>query len=214
MSPVRARQVVPNPPRPLDPLIEVWAAGTRLYRVHSQRRAASAANPGPYPQTRFAFFDEPPVPVLYAGENEQVAVAETLLHDLPPAGARLVPAAYENRLASALAPRRDLRLAQFHSDGLRRLGVRASNLTDTTPAHYVRTTAWAQATHADTDVDGIVWMSRHWNAGKAVVLFGDRVPSTDLAVTNDYGRAFVSPEDFEWLATVCQRANITIIPPW
>lgn len=214
MSPARPRRLVPDPPRPIDPLVEVWPAGQVLYRVHGQRFAASAANPGPYPHSRFAFFRDPPIPVLYAGATEEVAVAETLLHDLPDAGGRLVPAVYESRLLSVIVSVRRLRLAQFHSGGLRRLGVRPGRLTDTSVAHYSRTIAWAEAVYADTDLDGIVWMSRRWNGGKAVVLFGDRVPEADLTARGDYGRAFITPPDLEWLATLCHRLKIALIPPW
>jgi len=208
------RPLVGEPPRPLNPLEEVWPAEVAFYRVHSHRFGPTAFNPGPLPRSRFAFFGSPPVPVLYAGSTEQAAVAESLLHDLPTAGGRLVPAAYENRVMSALTPTRDLRLAQFHSGGLRRLGARARNLTDTAAAHYSRTVRWAEAVHNDTDLDGVVWMSGRWNSSKAVVLFGDRVDPGQLNDVGGYARAFLTPEDFEWLAELCHQVDVEIIPPW
>ena len=63
------------------------------------------------------------VPVLYAGETEEVAISESVLHDLPSRAARLVASAYVDRLTGAVAPRRNLRFAQLHSGGLIRLGI-------------------------------------------------------------------------------------------
>ncbi|WP_179577397.1 RES domain-containing protein [Leifsonia psychrotolerans] len=57
--------------------------GHELYRVHSRQRAGNAFNPGSGKPTRFAFFGDPTVPVLYAADTEAAAVCESLLHDLP-----------------------------------------------------------------------------------------------------------------------------------
>lgn len=212
MSP--PRRLVGYPPRPIDPLIEGWAAGRAIHRVHGPDRQATSFSPGPRPLTRFAFFGEPIVPVLYGAEGEEAAVAETLLHDLPTVGGRLVPERYRGRVVSQVLPRRELRLAQLHGGGLRRLGARSTNLTDTTAAHYIRTVQWAAAIHKDTDLDGIVWMSRQWNSQKAVVLFGDRVGSRELSVDPTLGRSFATPDGFEWLAALCQHLKVVVIPPW
>ena len=209
----RGRFTVPVPPEPFEPLIETWPAGTNLYRVHSDRGEANAFNIGPKPRTRFAFFGDPEVPVLYAGATEVTAVAETILHDVPLTGGRVESPAYLSRQSTCLRPRRDLRLAQFHSGGLRRLGIEARNLTDTAASQYDRTVAWAQAAHASTDVDGLVWMSRRWNSSKSIVLFGDRVSRDDLVVDAGYGRVFALPGDFDWLFDLCRTVGVSVAPP-
>ena len=209
----RGRSTVPEPPDPFEPLIETWPAGTGLYRVHSDRGEANAFNTGPKPQTRFAFFGDPEVPVLYAGATEVTAVAETILHDVPLTGGRVEAPAYLSRQSACLWPRRDLRLAQFHSGGLMRLGIEALNLTDTAASQYDRTVTWAEAAHANTDVDGLVWMSRRWNSSKSIVLFGDRVSRDDLAVQADHGRVFALPSDFDWLFDLCRTVGVSVAPP-
>lgn len=46
---------------------------------------------------------------------------------------------------------------------------------------YPRTVLWAQALHrAFADIDGLLWMSRQFNAARALVLFGDRVRQAEL----------------------------------
>jgi hypothetical protein len=126
------------------------------------------------------------VPVFYAAEGADAAISETVFHDLPVSAAEraVVP---ESRLAAYglahVRARRDLTLIELHGHGLRRLDVRAENLTDTGPEEYPRTVQWARALHAAVpEADGLVWMSRQFNSERAVVLFGDRIDETDLEV--------------------------------
>lgn len=205
---------VPEPPADLDPLIETWPAGKTLHRNYSDRFKVNGFNRGPRPKTRFAFFGDPPVPVLYAGETEETAVAETLLHDIARAGGRLTPKQYADRLSGALNPTRDLQLAMLHSGGLRRLGLEQTGLTDTDPYYYDHAVRWAQALHENTALDGLVWMSRQWNSQRSVMLFGDRVDPTELEPIATASRNFALPDDFEWLAQLCHQVKIEIIPPW
>ena len=212
MSP--SHRLVPAPPRPIDPLIHTWPAGQPCYRVHDRRFRAGQFNPGPLPRTRFAFFADPPVPVLYAGGAPEAAVAESVFHDVPITGGRVSGAAVRNRVLSTLEPVRDLRLAQFHSGGLLRPGIKPRNLTDTEADHYPRTVAWAHAVHNDTDLDGITWMSRRRNGSPALVLFGDRVDEHTLTINDSLARSFIHPDHFEWLAALGQQVNIQVMPPW
>jgi len=205
---------VPEPPSEVDPLIEVWESGKVLHRSYPEKFKVNAFNPGPRRTTRFSFFGDPPVPVLYAGEDEQTAVAETLLHDLDGPAPRLVRADYIDRRSGAVAPKRDLRLAQLHSGGLYALRLEPNQLTDTHPYWYEKTVLWVEAIHRCTDVDGLVWMSRRWNTRKAVMLFGDRVDEDDLVPLPTASRNFALPDDFEWLATLCHELRIEITPPW
>jgi RES domain len=83
-----------------------------------------------------------------------------------------------------------------------------------TPAsQYDRTVTWAQAAHASTDVDGLVWMSHRWNSSKSIVLFGDRVSRGDLAVEAGYRRVFAPPSDFDWLFDLCRTVGVSVAPP-
>jgi hypothetical protein len=82
---------------------------------------------------------------------------------------------------SAVIPKRDLALIELFGHGLRRLQVTAEELTLTATAEYPRTVAWARRLHQSTPAaDGLVWMSRQFNAAQALMLFGDRVAQRHL----------------------------------
>jgi len=204
---------VPAPPSPFESLTEVWTAGQLLYRVHGNRHGAVEFNPGVGNPSRWAFFGNPVVPVLYVAETEEAAVSESILHDLPLNGARVFPDDYLDRVAGRLKADRDLRLAQFAGGGLRRLGARPATLTDTDPDTYADTVRWAEAAWTNPECDGLIWMSRHWNTSRAIVLFGDRVSSSSLHQDPSYARAFANPVDIEWLAELCARMNVSFMPP-
>jgi hypothetical protein len=149
----------------------------------------NAFNPGADPpevRGRFHFFsglDGAIVPILYGSDRGDGAISETVFHDVPLRGSlRTVPESrLDYRSLVTLRPKRELRLAQLLGHGLRRLGIRAANLTDTEAIEYPNTVAWAKEIHATfPDADGLLWMSRQFNAAKALVLFGDRVEDTDL----------------------------------
>jgi len=169
-----------------------WPAGQEFVRVFAHAYPPDAFHPGlgsPDERGRFPFFADRAgrvVPVLYGSDQEDGAIAETVFHDVPIAGpGRVVLISRLDALSLAvLRPTRDLRLVQLLGHGLRRLQIRSENLTDTEADEYPRTIAWAQALHAALPgVDGLLWMSRQFNAAQALVLFGDRVAAGDLVVT-------------------------------
>ena len=64
-----------------------------------------------------------------------------------------------------------LRLVELHDPGLRKLGLRSTNLTGTLPMRYPHTGDYGQASLADhPDVDGYVWMSRRFNRDKVYLV--------------------------------------------
>jgi hypothetical protein len=210
--------MVPAPPdfRRVTPLVETWPAGVALSRVYDNRFDPNAFNPGKGGGGRFHFFTDPAgvvVPALYGSDQEDGALSETVFHDVPVRGpGRIV---LESRLDPlsivALAPGRELRLVQLLGFGLQRLGIRAEQLTSTEAAKYPSTVRWAQALHAALpDADGLVWMSRQFNAARAVALFGDRVDPADLQVLApplplSIGRGRMMVDD------AANRAGITIV---
>ncbi len=121
--------------------------------------------------------------MLYGAEGEDAAISETVFHDAPVGrGRAFVPAKrLKDKTLGWVRPRRDLVLVELLGHGLRRLGLRPENLTDTQIDQYERTVAWAQALHHSLpDIDGLIWMSRQFNSEKALVLFGDRVNEAEL----------------------------------
>lgn len=182
--------VAASPPHPFEPEELVLEPGHELFRVHSLKRGGAEFNPGVGSRTRFAFFGHPEVvPVLYSADTERAAISESLLHDIPLTGGQLQPSGYERHRMSRLVTRRELRLAALLGTGLRRLGVRAAEVTDTDASEYETTVQWAEAAHA-AGFDGLAYMSRQCNSDRAYVFFGDRVEPADLECDPDYEWVF------------------------
>lgn len=173
----------------VSPLFENWPRGGPLVRAYDGTYRENEFNPGTTPpqvRARFSFFADKRgsvVPILYGSDQEDGAISETIFHDVPVSGE--LRSVQESRLEGAmlvtLAPLRELKLVQLLGHGLRRLQVRANELTDTESDQYPATVEWARTLHvAFPDIDGLVWMSRQFNAAKTVVLFGDRVRQDEL----------------------------------
>lgn len=202
--------MTPAPPDPFEAQEFVLEAGSRVYRVADNKRQVNSFNLGQGAPTRFAFFGNPSIPVLYAAQGEVSAVCETLLHNIPVEGGNLLPFAYRNRLEAKLIVGRDLRLASFMGTGLRALRVEARDLIDSDPTTYPDTVHWAAAAHA-AGFDGAAWMSKRCNTERAYVLFGDRVDTSDLKIADDYARVFAAGPDLDWLVDLCGPMHVEVI---
>lgn len=208
--------MIPPPPEELDPVWETLTAGTVLYRVHNpqdggQDNDGTLFNPGFGRPTRFAFFGTPPVAVLYAAADPAGAVHESILHDAEPGGVIPKPD-WQDKLLTPVRLAADVRVASFHSDGLRRLDLFACNLTDTPSTTYAQTVQWADSAHT-AGAAGISYMCRHHNTSKAVCLFGDRVPVGALKAEPEHEghRVFRLPQDADWLNQIALQIRVTIL---
>lgn len=121
-------------------------------------------------------FDAPGCPgtpeysACYFGTSLAVAIAETVLHDEVPRTGKFYIAAetLDDKQVLYFKGRR-LRLADMTGAQLKRLGGTA-DLAGT--ADYAVTQEWALAVYVNPgNFDGFVYMSRHFNTNKAVVLF-------------------------------------------
>lgn len=211
-------RTVPEPPNPFDPLLESLPVDTRIFRVHEPRLPDGTANdgtlfnPGFGSALRWSFFGDPVVPVHYSAASPEAAVHESILHDAVAHG-HLPRSRWIGKVLTPLVARRELQLAQLHSDGLRRFNIHARDLTDSDSSQYPFTVQWAQAAHA-AGADGVVWMSRQLNSTRAYCLFGDRVAPGDLeALPGDAdSRIFATPADSEWLYDLALRMRVTVRP--
>lgn len=196
------------PPDPFTAQGDLVRAGDMFYRVHSSALTVTRFNPGFGAPTRFAFFGSPAVPVLYAAESENAAIAESLLHNVPKTGGVLLYPTYADQVMGRLVVTRPLRLAKLRGLGLRALGVKATDVTDTDASEYPVTVKWAEAAY-DAGFDGMSWTSRMCNDSRAVVLFGDRCAG---AVTQDtgYARMFRNPADLDWLIGICEPLRVEV----
>lgn len=211
---------VPAPNRPLNAAVmTLWPTGRVIFRVHRTGKDPREFNPGFGNPTRFAFFTNKSgnvVPSWYGGETLDVAIAESLFHDLPLGPGAVLPATgYANRSHSTVAPRRSLTLVSLVDDGLRALGLRASQITDTDAIDYDDTVAWAEAIHRDIPrADGLVWMSRQFNSARAISLFGDRVKPTDMDIdVLEPSTPFERGKGLGQLLICADRAQVLVEPP-
>lgn len=193
---------------------EPISPGTLLYRVldGSSGRSVVDFNPGFGAPTRFAFItaeDGSTVPVLYAALTVEAALAESILRYVPVEGGELLRRDYEPMILGGLRPLRNLRLASFTGLGLRTLGTDQSEVSETGPDRYEETVLWAGTAHR-AGFDGVAWMNHRCNSDVAVMLFGDRVQSSDLEPDSGVARIFRRQTDREWLTDLCAGMHITV----
>ncbi len=198
-----------GPPAPFDPATVILPAGDLLHRVLTATRPATEFNPGVGAPTRFGFFGDPVVSVMYAADTEVAAIAETLLHNVPVEGGVLPYDRYSRKVLVRLAVTRDLRLAALHGVGLRRLKVTADDITTSPASTYPTTVRWAEAAHG-IGLDGLVWMSRMCNDAGAYVFFGDRCAGA-FAQDPGHARIFASPADQIWLIDLCAPLHVDVL---
>ena len=201
--------MVKVPPKPFKPAIGALPSEHRLYRVFTNTRAPTVFNPGPGKPTRFGFFGDPVVPILYAADTEEAAVAESLLHDIPVDGGLLPYDQYSGKALAVLKVTRNLRLAILHGIDLRRVKAEPADVTSSPASTYTTTVQWAEAAHG-IGVDGMVWMSRLCNTAKAYVFFGDRCDDA-FAQDPSHARIFASPADQIWLIDFCAPLHIDVL---
>lgn len=183
---------VPAPPREsfaLRPLTYVWAAGAAFWRCYDVDWGARGFHSGDHAHPgRFHPFTPSgapePLPVLYGADDLDGALSETVFHDVPVRGDKVVPLAkLRHRLAVALSSRRPLRLVDLTSDGLRCLELQRTELIDSDARSYEATARWARALHHHPDAfDGLYWVSRQHDTSRCILLFADRVSRDDLSV--------------------------------
>ena len=200
----------PVPPHPFGALDEIVSDGSPLYRIHSFRFRAAQFNPGIGSPTRFAFFGTPVIPTLYAGDTEDAAFCETILHDVPLRGGIIYPAQYAGRQCSRLIVRRDLRLASLVGLGPRSLGVRAADVCGTDAKHYGDTVRWAEAAHG-AGFDGIAYPSKQASGRRATVYFGDRVSESDFEPDVSYRWYMDDTDGFSKMYDLCSRIQVRVL---
>lgn len=207
---------VPAPPTSgLSPLCETWERGTVLWRCHDPKFRADQFNPGTglgrfHPLTDVT--TKASIPTLYGADGVSGALSESVFHNVPVRGPakRVRRSALGALCVSSLVPQRDLVLANLSGNGLTRVGLRRAELIESSSSRYAETRWWAEAIHRDTPVDGLLWVSRQNDRALAIVLFGDRVASSDLDVLVDSLR-LDSGTGWHYVLRSAEEADITIV---
>lgn len=120
---------------------------------------------------------------MYVGSDFTCAIHESLFHDVPMVGTKSVRGTLLDEFVySILVSTTDLRLADLTSSGLMKIDAPRA-LTECNPDGYPETVRWAQSIHRDNPaLVGLLWVSRRYNEGRAMVLFGDRIAKGILQV--------------------------------
>jgi len=197
-------------------LIE-WGQDKTLYRVHHERFRKNAFNPARKGNARFSpVFDRSGtvIPTLYAGNTLDCALMETVFHEVPyKAGFKpLSLSLLDRQVASEITPKKNLLLVDLSTVALHKLGIKRSQLIDTTKAHYPRTRRWAEAFHEQfPKAQGLRWTSRQDDRAYAVVLFGTRVRTNDLRPAANSIRLISAGEAIPQVLDLAIRLGVTLV---
>jgi hypothetical protein len=174
------------PPGPIAANDKKWRKGEPLHRIHRPTFAADSFNPCVGGPSRFAPLHDVSgacVPTMYVGNNFTCALHESIFHDVPMTGIKSVRNSLLGEFVySILVPDKDLRLTDLTSSGLMKIGA-PRVLTECEPDGYDETVRWAYTLHRDNPaLLGVFWVSRRDNEGRAMVLFGDRIPKGTFTI--------------------------------
>jgi hypothetical protein len=171
----------PKPDEPftvetLEP--EVWY---HIYCTETHPTKADTFNEG-WGQTRFAPIKDAAgtqVHTYYAASTMRCAMMESILHDVSLAMPQpfRMSRLHHFHLATIKLPA-PLPAVSFHTPFLEALQLSRTQLIESLPAYYDRTSQWSEAAYAQvTNAAAIMYGSRRDDAGKCIMLFKDRLPT-------------------------------------
>ena len=182
----KAAAGLPPPPKRLEATIVTWGGGLEFHRVHDLAFGGSEFNTSTKGNARFSPIADDAgvlIPALYVVTTLDCALMETIFHDVPfKAGFKpFSKLKMDGKVHSVLRPTAELRLIDLSTVALHKLGIKRTQLIDSTKAHYSATRRWAQALYLQfPDAQGFRWTSRQDDRAHSVMLFGTRVSASDL----------------------------------
>jgi len=200
--------------------LTLWTLSSKqvLHRVHQAQYRGDEFNPGLKGNARFSPIRDSkgnPIPTLYAAVTFDAAAMESVFHDVShaPGFKHYDKRKLEGQLHSTVKLRRDLKLADLGSVALRKLGVQRKQLIDTEKDQYPATRRWAEAIHAGhADLQGLSWISRQDDSARAVLLFGDRIPTGALRQVGSPRSLLEDEQAYEELLDLAARIGVDITP--
>jgi hypothetical protein len=141
--------------------------------------------------TRFAPIEQDdgtPVHTYYAASTRESVYMESVLHDvaLAPPGLFEVDTLRHFHLVKLELPA-SIDFVSFHTLDLPRLKITRAELVDSLTDCYAETRAWAQAAFRQCPgAQAIGYGSRRNDAGRCLMLFGQRLPDTPFAVREEH----------------------------
>jgi hypothetical protein len=155
------------------------------WRVYSNAYRTCAFNTSTTGNARFSpLYDSKGiiVPTMYLGQTPAIALMETVLHDCPyPSSGYILTLPNEKkeiRRMGCLAVLEPLLLADFSAIGLRRIGLKKSQIIESEKTKYSFTRSLASQIYSlRPDVQGIQWTSKQDDRASVVILFEPRISS-------------------------------------
>lgn len=202
----------------LDPskITMIDLAPPLLWRLYPRRYGVDGFNGTALGSARFSPLEVAGaiVPTVYAGSTLDVALMETVWHDapIPSHGFHLVlKEAAEPRRVGSFKPSAALRLIDLTTVGLRRLGLTSSDVIDANQVDYPITRQLGSWLYENRpDAQGICWISRQNDEGRALVLFEPRLGSVKLAVHTE-DEPFTDGPHLDALLTLAERMGASVI---
>jgi hypothetical protein len=182
-----ARRTLPIPTDGSHFTLETLHPGLILHRVHASKYGPVQFNPGPYGDARFSPIVNPAgaqIATMYAGTTQECALMETVFRSVPyePGYKTIDKVKFQDQIYSTVTLAQPFHLVDLRAIALRKVGLTREELIDTEMDRYPDTRKIAEAIYAlCPDAQGLYWVSRQDDSARAVVLFGDRIPSDALS---------------------------------
>ncbi len=208
---------LPPPPKSLDATLVTWGGGLEFHRVHDLAFGGSEFSTSNKGNARFSPITDDAgvlIPTLYAGTTLDCALMETIFHDVPfKAGFKpFSKLKMDGKVHSVLLPAADLRLVDLSTVALHKLGVKRTQLIDTTKAHYPATRRWAQALYTPfPDAQGLRWTSRQDDQAHAVMLFGTRLGPSNLGWNSSSESLLIEGHAHPEIIDLATRIGVTFV---
>ncbi|WP_417657116.1 RES family NAD+ phosphorylase [Pseudidiomarina aestuarii] len=206
------------PPETINVLRITLQEGENIHRVHSTEFSETQFNPG-FGNARFSpIYDKDgnKIPTIYGAFTVEVALMETVFHDLPEStfGTTFNVKDFNGRSYSVIAAQNDLSLASVSDTGARHLGISEHDLIHSSAAHYSYTRQWAEAIHHQhPDIQGMIWTSKQNSSDRAIMLYGDRVDASDLYVVDSRVDLLSSKTAIRAINKLTSEMGINIVDP-
>lgn len=212
-----AGEIIPAPHPSLAISIIKLPAGSLLHRIHLARYQAEQFNPGMRGNARFSPISNNQgvaIPTLYGGATQACALMETIFHDVPfsPGLKTLDKQKLLDQVYSVLQVQTELQLIDLSNVALRRLGISRKQIIDTEKEHYPVTREWAQALHQQhPSAQGLSWISRQDDSARAVMLFGDRIPSKTFMPTSESASLLRDADVYNSVLDLAVKIGVLIV---
>lgn len=206
--------IIPPPPARVAARTTIWKAGRRLYRVHRKDYGPLQFNSGADGRSgRFHPIEDGRgrlIPTLYAADRIDGALSETVFHNVV-AGGFVLRAELTTRVLSRIDLARDIKIVNLSGYGLRKLGLKRSQLLECEAPRYAETARWAAAIYrSDESLDGMVWGSRQFDIARALLAYGGRLDEDDFVVSGE-PESLHNGKAYRRVQMAASAAGITIV---